>query len=90
MRKKTTSEIICENFKIPHETIFQDYKCTYKSSVTFFGRLYIGEEHFLFNSNMFGIVKKCNICVNNIIKLEESADSSNMIITEKDEDSNEI
>lgn len=42
MKKKTSSSIICENFKIPQQTIFQDYKCSYKSSLTYFGRLYVG------------------------------------------------
>jgi hypothetical protein len=42
MKKKTGSEIICENFKIPHQTIFQDYKCSYKGGLTYFGRVYIG------------------------------------------------
>lgn len=69
-RKKTTGEIICENFKIPPETIFQDYKCTYRSSVVlFFGRLYVGEEHFLFIANMFGLVKKCCIKIDSITKI---------------------
>jgi hypothetical protein len=41
-KKKTTTEIICENLGLPNQTIFQDYKCTLKSNFSFFGRLYIG------------------------------------------------
>ncbi len=61
MKKKTASTIICENFKIPQQTIFQDYKCSFKSGLTYFGRLYIGEDHVCFIANMFGILKKCVI-----------------------------
>ncbi len=41
-KKKTTTEIICENLGLPNQTIFQDYKCTLKVGLPFFGRLYIG------------------------------------------------
>lgn len=48
----------------------------------FFGRLYIGEEHFLFIANMFGLVKKCTIKIENINKIEESQGSSTITIIE--------
>ncbi len=69
MRKKTTAELICENFKVPHEMIFIDYKCTYKNNIPYFGRLYIGELSLLFVSNMFGIVKKCILKIDSITSL---------------------
>ena len=70
-RKKTTTEIICENLGLAFQTIFHDYKCTLKSNFSYFGRLYIGEEHLMFVSNMFGIVKKTAILIDSISKLTQ-------------------
>jgi len=42
-KKKTTTEIICDNLGLAYQTIFQDYKCMLKANITYFGRLYIGE-----------------------------------------------
>jgi hypothetical protein len=68
-KKKTTTEIICENLGLAYQTIFQDYKCVFKSNITYFGRLYIGEEHLMFVSNMFGIVNKTAIVIDTISKI---------------------
>ena len=65
-KRKTTTEIICDNLGLAYQTIFQDYKCTLKSNFSYFGRLYIGEEHLIFVSNMFGIVKKLAIIIDTI------------------------
>ena len=70
-KKKTTTEIICENLNLPKQIIFQDYKCTLESSFSFFGRLYIAEEHLMFVSNMFGFVKKIAISIESISKVLE-------------------
>jgi len=75
-KKKTTTEIICDNLGLSNQTIFQDYKCTLKSNFSYFGRLYVGEEHLMFVSNMFGIVKKTAIVIDSISKISQpSADS---------------
>lgn len=42
-KKKTTTELICDNLGLGYQTIFQDYKCTLKSTFSYFGRLYVGE-----------------------------------------------
>ena len=63
MVRKTASEIICQNVGIQNQTIFQDFRCTYKAGISYFGRLYIGEEHVIFVSSMFGIVKKFAIAI---------------------------
>ena len=78
-KRKTTTEIICENLELPYQTIFQDYKCTLKSSLSYFGRLYIGEEHLMFVSNMFGIVKKMAIVIDNISKISQSSNETIVI-----------
>lgn len=41
-KKRTTTEIICENLGLAYQTIFQDYKCTLRHNFSYFGRLYIG------------------------------------------------
>jgi len=65
---------------LPFQTIFQDYKCILKVNFPFFGRLYIGEEHLMFVSNMFGIVKKAAILIDSITKLTELPNNSLSII----------
>jgi hypothetical protein len=70
-KKKTTTELICENLGLSYQTIFQDYKCTMRQGLPYFGRLYIGEEHLMFVSNMFGIVKKIAIVIDSISKLSQ-------------------
>ena len=67
--RKTTSEMICENVGIQSQTIFQDYRCTLKAGISYFGRIYIGEEHVIFVSSMFGIVKKIAIPIESISEL---------------------
>lgn len=42
-KRKTRTEIICDNLGLSNQTIFQDYKCTLKTNLSHFGRLYIGE-----------------------------------------------
>jgi hypothetical protein len=74
-RKRTSSEIICEIFNLAtNETIYQDYRCCYVGSITYFGRIYIGEEHFCFNSNMFGFNKQFEIKIDDITKMELEKD----------------
>lgn len=73
-RKRTTTEIICENLGLPYQTIFQDYKCTLRSNFSYFGRLYMGEEHLMFVSNMFGFIKKVAINIESITRLTELPD----------------
>lgn len=36
----------------------------------------MGEEHFLFIANMFGLIKKCCISIDSITKIEEISDST--------------
>jgi hypothetical protein len=79
-KKKTTTAIICENLGLPNQTIFQDYKCTMKVSYPYFGRLYIGEEHLMFVSNMFGIVKKTAIIIDTISRVSEVSSDTISII----------
>lgn len=79
-KKKTTAEIICDNLGLGYQTIFQDYKCTLKSSFSFFGRLYVGEEHLMFVSNMFGFVKKTAIIIDTITKVIEPSTATILII----------
>lgn len=79
-KKKTTTEIICLNLGLPYQIIFQDYKCTLKSNFSFFGRLYIGEEHLMFVSNMFGIVKKTAIIIETITRVEELSSDTISIV----------
>lgn len=82
-KKKTTTEIICENLGLAYQTIFNDYKCTLKTNFSYFGRLYIGEEHLMFVSNMFGIVKKTAITIDTISKITQPSNDT-IKITGKD------
>jgi hypothetical protein len=56
---------------LQNQTIFQDHKCTFKGSISYFGRLYIGEEHLIFVSNIFGISTTFAIPVDSIQALSE-------------------
>lgn len=63
--------MICQLFNLPlSETIYQDYSCSYIGAITFFGRIFIGEDHFCFNSNMFGITKQFAIKIDDIVKID--------------------
>jgi hypothetical protein len=77
--RKTASEVICENVGLQSQTIFQDYRCTYKASISYFGRLYLGEEHVIFVSSMFGFVKKIAIPIDSISALKEPEQGSLLI-----------
>ena len=76
VHRKTTSEIICENVGLQSQTIFQDYRCTLKASISYFGRIYIGQEHLIFVSSMFGIVKKMAIPIDSITELTQPQSKS--------------